>query len=309
MTTPPHNITVLRDSRWQSIKSDALLPGDIVSITRGNQNEDVVVPCDVLLLSGHCIVNEAMLSGESTPMMKESIELREGDDVLDMESADDKRHILFGGTKVLQHHGPTSTADSDSEMIMMSTISCIAPDGGCIGYVLRTGFGTTQGRLVRMSKASCCSVLVFYTVTRLPISLFILLKLLTRDLHNIYVVVHSADRASANNIESLFFILFLLIFAVAASYHVWTAGIAAGRKTSKLLLDCVIILTSVVPPELPMELSLAVNQSLVALSRVAIFCTEPFRIPFAGKTDICCFDKTGTLTADQLVVEGVAGIG
>ena len=84
-------------------------------------------------------------------------------------------------------------------------------------------------------------------------------------------------------------------------------GIERGLKKSKLLLDCVMIITSVVPAELPMELSLAVNASLVALQNYAIFCTEPFRTSPAGRGVVYCFDKTGTITAENLV-NGVAGI-
>ncbi|KAF9004646.1 endoplasmic reticulum Ca-transporting P-type ATPase [Cyathus striatus] len=257
MSVTPYSIKCYRDSKWIDIQTDKLLPGDIVSVAR--VQTETTVPADVLLINGTCIVNEAMLSGESTPLLKESVQLLDEEEKLDVDGQH-KNTVLFSGTKVLQASPSTEIA---------SPIK--TPDGGCLGVVLRTGFGTAQGQLVR-------------------------------------TMIFSTERVSANNLESFLFIGFLLIFAIAASWYVWVKGIERDLKKSKLLLDCVLIITSVVPPELPMELSLAVNASLVALSKYAIFCTEPFRIPFAGRVDVCCFDKTGTITAENLVLEGVAGV-
>ncbi|KAF2722993.1 hypothetical protein K431DRAFT_283498 [Polychaeton citri CBS 116435] len=269
MSIKPYDIWVYRESKWQEVHSDALLPGDLVSVSR--TREDSGVACDMVLIEGSAIVNEAMLSGESTPVLKDSIQLRPSDGRIEPEGLD-KNAFLWGGTKVLQVTHGTDAEDSP-EVSMARTSSGVPPppDKGALAIVSKTGFETNQGALVR-------------------------------------TMIYSTERVGAGNMEAYLFILFLCVFAIAASWYVWTEGVKAGRKRNKLLLDCVLIITSVVPPELPMELSLAVNTSLAALSKHAIFCIEPFRIPFAGRVDVACFDKTGTLTGEDLVVDGIAGL-
>ena len=168
MSVDPYQIQCLRDGKWVSISTQELLPGDVVSVVRGTT--ETSVPADLLLIQGTTIVNEAMLSGESTPLLKESIQLLEATERLDIDTQH-KGNVLFSGTKILQSGGGgTST-----------------PDGGCLAVVLRTGFGTSQGQLVR-------------------------------------TMIFSTERVSANNVESFLFIGFLLIFAIAASWYVWVNG-------------------------------------------------------------------------------------
>lgn len=77
------------------------------------------------------------------------------------------------------------------------------------------------------------------------------------------------------------------------------------RNKNKLFLRCITIVTSVVPPELPMIMTMAINNSLLYLKKKRLFCTEPHRMNLAGKIRTCVFDKTGTLTEESLIFEGV----
>lgn len=252
-------LMVHRCGKWIKLSGVDLLPGDVVSIGRpiGQGADERTVPADMLLLAGSVITNEALLTGESTPQWKMSIVGRQSGETLSLKR--DKNHVLFGGTKILQH-----SADKSGHLK--------TPDGGCLAIVLRTGFETSQGKLMR-------------------------------------TILFSTERVTANNWESGLFICFLVVFALVAAGYVLKKGLEdPSRSKYKLFLNCSLIITSVIPPELPMELSIAVNTSLIALARRGIYCTEPFRIPFAGKVDVCCFDKTGTLTSDDMEFRGVVSL-
>ena len=48
-------------AEYQDIPSDLLVPGDVLEVPR----QGCVMQCDAVLVSGNCIVNESMLTGQS----------------------------------------------------------------------------------------------------------------------------------------------------------------------------------------------------------------------------------------------------
>lgn len=129
-----------------------MVPGDVFEFSDPSLNE---VPCDCLLLSGDCIVNESMLTGwcshpfdltvgnsdqrqgESVPVSKSPLT----DDAfkyLDLSAPsvhpDVAKHFLFSGTKVIRARRPQNVDDDE---------------GIALAIVVRTGFLTTKGALIR----------------------------------------------------------------------------------------------------------------------------------------------------------------
>ncbi|XP_063173682.1 polyamine-transporting ATPase 13A2 [Candoia aspera] len=106
------------------VSSTDLVPGDVLVVSP----EGMLVPCDAAVLNGECVVNESLLTGESTPVLKTP--LPKGPEVASTtySSEDHKRHTLFCGTQVIQAR---SYGDAD-----------------LLAVVTRTGFCTAKGDLI-----------------------------------------------------------------------------------------------------------------------------------------------------------------
>lgn len=115
-------------NEYEEVLSECLVPGDIIEVPR----HGCVMQCDAILISGLCIVNESMLTGESVPVTKTPVPnpcgYGETHNLL-FNPQEHSRHVLFCGTKVIQ------TRYYESQTVK--------------AVVIETGFSTAKGELVR----------------------------------------------------------------------------------------------------------------------------------------------------------------
>ena len=117
----PANYSI--SSYKQIVSSLDLVPGDIIEIP-----DNKILPCDVILLNGSCIMNESMLTGESVPILKIALPYN----TLKFNPNDDnKNSVLFSGT------------------LCMETRFFMKEKFPVLGLVYRTGFSTMKGQLIR----------------------------------------------------------------------------------------------------------------------------------------------------------------
>ncbi|KAI9831005.1 MAG: hypothetical protein M1826_004122 [Phylliscum demangeonii] len=213
-------------------------------------------PADGLLLSGDCIVNESMLTGESIPVSKfpatdQSLRLLNlGAPSVDPALA---KHFLFCGTKIVRARRPQDGKDDEAVALAM---------------VLRTGFNTTKGSLVRSMLFPKPSGFKFY-----------------RDSFR-YISVMAGIACLG------FLVSFINFLRLQLAWRL-------------ILLRALDLVTIVVPPALPATLSIGTSFALARLKKKQIFCISPQRVNMGGKLDVICFDKTGTLTEEGLDVLGL----
>ncbi|BGP17337.1 hypothetical protein JCM10213_007551 [Rhodosporidiobolus nylandii] len=258
-------VRVRRDGEWTMASSTSLVPGDVLDLSEHNLT---TFPADLLLLSGDAIVNESMLTGESVPVSKVPVE----PEVLNLVAAptvggeiqpDLSRHVVYNGTKVIRIRKTPPTAAAGP--------AAVGGEPEALAMVLRTGFNTTKGALVRSMLFPKPFGFAFYR-------------------------------------DSFRFIGVLAGVAVCGFLASSVNFVKLGIAWSVIVIRALDLITIVVPPALPATMAIGTSFAIQRLRKQGIFCISPTRVNIGGKVNIVCFDKTGTLTEEGLDVLGVRSV-
>jgi len=232
------------DGSKHTVENSTLVPGDVILVPP----HGCVMCCDAVLVTGSAIVNESMLTGESVPVTKSSLSKLDTDSDEVYSPEGHKRHTLFAGTEVIQtrYYG----------------------DQAVLAVVVRTGFSTSKGELIRSILFPKPMDFKFYQ-------------------------------------DSIRFICFLFCVAAVGMCYCVYLYVKRGADLSMILLRTFDVITIVVPPALPAAMTVGTVYAQSRLRKLGIFCISPARINVCGKLKLVCFDKTGTLTEDGLDMWGV----
>ncbi|XP_061833687.2 polyamine-transporting ATPase 13A3-like [Nerophis lumbriciformis] len=228
----------MRTHDIEQIMSTELVPGDVITIPANG----MIMACDAALICGTCTVSEGMLTGESVPVTKTSVPSSKT--IYDAE--EHKQHTLFCGSHVIQ-----SRADTQVKAV-----------------VVRTGFNTVKGQLVRG-------------------------------------ILHPKPTDFKMHRDAKHFMMVMAVVAVIDFIYIITIDVINQVSIEVIITGCLNVVALCVPPMLPVTLTVGLVNAQRRMKQTGIFCISPQRINISGLLDLVCFDKTGTLTEDSLHLWGI----
>ena len=261
---------VIREGVEVEIKSESIVPGDII-VLRPGEDGQIYIPCDGIILEGFCTVNESDLTGENTLVLKKEIILPKNKDEY-FDYLKHKNSFLFQGTKIDSLY----SSQNKEELIKM-----LATD---------TGFNTYRGNMlknweeqnIQFSRKIYDMMLIVILIAAIVIIniiiyIFLYIKELPKEEFDYYDLLK--EKIYNNNFTY-------------DDLH----SIPRGKKFLEILNNITIIF--------PPTIILCINYGRIfynaRLKERNISCVIEKKIDSTGHIDIIVLDKTGTLTESQL---------
>ena len=107
--------------------------------------------------------------------------------------------------------------------------------------------------------------------------------------------------------DSVRFYIFLSVLGFFGMVYTVAISVYHDKELLEIVLDCLDLMTVVVPPALPAVLVVGISIAMRRLKRFSISSTYPDKLNVCGRLDVFCFDKTGTLTEEGLDICAVIG--
>lgn len=225
----------------ENISSEMLVPGDVIEI-----KNSTIMQCDAILLNGNVIVNESMLTGESIPITKVGIGLgkqqfeESKDEMFDIKN--NKKSVLYSGTFVIQ-----------SRFYTNQKVKAV---------VLRTGFSTAKGELVR-------------------------------------AILYPKPNEYRFNSDLYKYVIALAFIALGGMIFTIVLKVIRKEPIVDIIMKSLDLICIVIPPALPGALTASLIYAQARLKKEKIYCISLNAINVCGSVNTFVFDKTGTLTEDD----------
>ncbi|CAD25682.2 CATION-TRANSPORTING ATPase [Encephalitozoon cuniculi GB-M1] len=250
-------VKILRGGRFVEVDSREVYPGNIIYIEPCKE-----FPCDALVIRGDAITNECLLTGETVPIYKNA----------------DQLSVVYSGTDVLKSIStiPMSTNLRNENLCRVRSLtsknrsraagmvgSIDVLGNSAVGMVLRTGFQTTRGQILKN-------------------------MLNAKPVHNRFIR------------EAEIIILGIVMVAMAVGIGMAYVLNKMGFDASTNLMYSLDLFFTFANPAIPTYLRVGTQLCYKKLIKKNIYCSNLNKIHLAGRIDTAVFDKTGTLTCEGL---------